>query len=396
MQTVLLPIIGQRVERSKRKKPQNHSSGLISSLWEFDQARGARSSFYRWYGTLPEELIERLFDLYMPPNGAVVDLFLGTGSTLGVAKRRNLRAVGIDANPIACAISKLRIDPVHLEAGDFARLRTLILAPPHKPQLIEDFTKRYAYSSRWFDPTNLTSVLNILANTTSLNEKTFKLVMLAIAAVTRDFANINTRCTHHLVYQEKGALPVAEMILERLSLLLVDETSSDEASSPAENQVIALKSACDTELPAREFDLSVLHPPYLGVIHYHNIHRVAMDLLHYADHLNSIANSPFFYENIRNNDLSTDNEAKYHEAMRRTLAETIRITKDNGTIVLIMGDHRFKGRLRHPVTRLTLELEDQGFLLHERFIWMLNNNSGMHVKRKGHYIDHNYVCVFRR
>jgi hypothetical protein len=41
-------------------------------------------------------------------------------------------------------------------------------------------------------------------------------------------------------------------------------------------------------------------------------------------------------------------------------------------------------------------MENHGHLLEEVFIWVLQNNAGMHIQRKGNYIDHNYILVFHR
>ena len=41
-------------------------------------------------------------------------------------------------------------------------------------------------------------------------------------------------------------------------------------------------------------------------------------------------------------------------------------------------------------------MEGNGFGLEENFIWLLQNNGGMHVLRRGNFIDHNYIAVFRR
>jgi hypothetical protein len=67
-----------------------------------------------------------------------------------------------------------------------------------------------------------------------------------------------------------------------------------------------------------------------------------------------------------------------------------------GRAVVIMGDARHKGLLRHPFTRVVDLMESRKFDLEENFIWILQNNGGMHVLRRGHHIDHNYILVFRR
>jgi hypothetical protein len=72
------------------------------------------------------------------------------------------------------------------------------------------------------------------------------------------------------------------------------------------------------------------------------------------------------------------------------------VMDEGGRAAVIMGDARHKSLLRHPFTRMIDLMESTKFALEENFIWILQNNGGMHVLRRGHHIDHNYILVFRR
>lgn len=58
----------------------------------------------------PEGLIEPMLRYSCPPGGVVLDPFAGSGTTLVVAKRLGLRAVGVEVNPeyVAAAVGRLR------------------------------------------------------------------------------------------------------------------------------------------------------------------------------------------------------------------------------------------------------------------------------------------------
>jgi hypothetical protein len=146
-------------------------------------------------------------------------------------------------------------------------------------------------------------------------------------------------------------------------------------------------------------DLAIIHPPYLGVIHYHLIHRLSTDLLDIANRIwspESIKQYDFAYSKLRGSDVSTDSSDKYNNFVKGIAAKMSELIAPNGRCVIIIGDQRHKGHLRHPFTDFILQFEAKGFLLEENFIWILQNNSGMHILRRGHFIDHNYILVFHK
>ena len=58
----------------------------------------------------PEELASRVIRLFSPKNGAVLDPFVGSGTTVAVAKSLGRNWLGIDSNPKYAQIAQKRID----------------------------------------------------------------------------------------------------------------------------------------------------------------------------------------------------------------------------------------------------------------------------------------------
>lgn len=61
------------------------------------------------FATSPEELVKRCILAGCPENGTVLDLFLGSGTTLKVAKKLNRNGIGIELNQEYIQIAKKRI-----------------------------------------------------------------------------------------------------------------------------------------------------------------------------------------------------------------------------------------------------------------------------------------------
>ena len=57
----------------------------------------------------PLEIIERMLKASCPPDGVVLDLFMGSGTTALAAKRCGRRFVGFELNPDYCDIIRARL-----------------------------------------------------------------------------------------------------------------------------------------------------------------------------------------------------------------------------------------------------------------------------------------------
>lgn len=93
-------------------------SPLASTLemvdWSFpNRGRGLEiESLHPYPAKFIEEIPGALLDVISPPpNTAVLDPFCGSGTTLLAAQRRGLPSIGVDLNPVACLISRVKTSP---------------------------------------------------------------------------------------------------------------------------------------------------------------------------------------------------------------------------------------------------------------------------------------------
>lgn len=63
------------------------------------------------FAVFPEELVKQCLVAGCPPNGTVLDIFLGSGTTAYVALKYNRKFVGIELSPEYIEIAKKRIEP---------------------------------------------------------------------------------------------------------------------------------------------------------------------------------------------------------------------------------------------------------------------------------------------
>lgn len=97
---------------------------LISSLQDRNSVRGpvrennklrpedrAAHDWYRFVLSFPPHLVRQyLHRFQVDGNKCVLDPFCGTGTTLVECKKQGIRSVGIEANPVACFASRVKVD----------------------------------------------------------------------------------------------------------------------------------------------------------------------------------------------------------------------------------------------------------------------------------------------
>lgn len=375
--------------------------GYISSIWSFPDL--GVSQLYRWYGTLPRGLVERLLSLYAAgSNARVLDPFMGVGTTLDIAADAHLHATGIDGNPLACLVAEARLGGVPpraalLEAtnGVYRKLRSgQQPAGAHGLGVLAS-DNRYTYTRKWFLEDSLNAVLELFLEIADIDDiQIQRLLFVAAAQTVREVACVDARCTHHLVTKRKPFIDPLPLWQKRLL-----DSLGAVRSVPADPALVSVTQGSALAL-TREYvsaDFALIHPPYLGRINYHLLHRLATDILDITKRAKSPATLikyDFDYASIKKADVSTDSSQRY-QAFVESLASVMRpIIAPGGRCAVVIGDQRHKGHLRHPFTEFVRSFEDCGFALEENFIWILQNTGGRHVLRRGHFIDHNYILVF--
>ena len=374
-----------------------------SSIWSFTGSGG--NQLYRWYGTLPRPLVDRLLALYAPKPARVLDLFMGLGTTLAAAADAGLAATGVDVNPLACLTAEAQLFgvpsvPAVLRGADaLVNSRNEAAGPPPEGGRAWDellAQPRYAYARKWFREDTLNALLGLLFQIAETKDKRVqRLQFVAAAQVVREVASVDPRCTHHLVTKKKPFVDPFLAWRER-----VREIAAAVRTEPADPRrtTVAQGSALRFPIADDSADFLLIHPPYLGVIHYHLIHRLAtdlFDLVRAARSPASLRKYEFGYAAIKEADVSTDDTDRYRRFVRDLAGVARRVVAPGGRCVVVIGDQRHRGHLRHPFTDFITAFEEDGFTLEENFIWVLQNNGGMHVLRRGHYIDHNYILVFQ-
>lgn len=235
---------------------------------------------------IPDALITRLSS----PGDTVTDIFCGSGTTLVEALRLDRNAVGIDANPLACLISKAKTtrfepgDEQHLvsivrRAYDLAGLISLradeglFHAGPFVSEARRPIHKALSF---WFEPSVVEELAEVLSWSVELPTETSRTV--ALAAFSSIVVSVSRQDSDTRYVRREKKVPPGE-VLRRFARSLKDATSAVAEFTNVVGQRL-LCTIYNTDVLTGpnigHVDLVVCSPPYPNAYSYHLYHMTRM------------------------------------------------------------------------------------------------------------------------
>jgi len=103
-----------------------HREKIHDSSWNYasENTKGLSHGFHAYPAMMIPQVAGRLLDLYAPSGAVVLDPFCGSGSVSVESFTRNFHSYGIDINPLARLLSKVKTTP---KDGRLSQ------TPQHKP-----------------------------------------------------------------------------------------------------------------------------------------------------------------------------------------------------------------------------------------------------------------------
>lgn len=225
------------------------------------------------------QIAQRLIERYTPEKGRVLDPFCGSGTTLVEARLADRDSVGIDINPLAVLLSKVKSCPIDFGQSDFdvarflstveekhadARRHDRLPEPPKEilPNLLHWFKEPVTRDLEFlfemiteFKNVDIRDFFNIILSDTVFRTSNIDLRASRFIRILhkKELADFSPNVLKH--FRKKTLDSVARMTqyVRRLTEVAVDE-----------NRHVAVRKADARSLPfgKDEFDAAVTSPPY--------------------------------------------------------------------------------------------------------------------------------------
>ena len=362
------------------------TNNFISSVWDFPDIGSTESGylthdFLRWYGKLIPQLVSRLLEMYSEEGDLVLANFSGSGTVALEAHLSNRNAIGIDANPLALLLSRVKSSPAKIDAAIVMEFLDFNRPLKTSKNYFED-----EFLQKWFTQDAYESLDTYFqASQKIVDDKLRDTVTIAIAAIVKRVSRVDSRCVNHIVVDKnKKNIDVKKALNDKLKDISKDVESLLQKKSKS-SVIIKAGDARKIDLESNSVDFIISHPPYLGAIDYTNIMQLENVILGNDN------------KEIDGRDISTTSMKNYLLSMQLVFDEMYRVTKPGKHIAIIIGDNRKNGNIQPTFSYFIQDATNRlGLELKDIFIWITKGKAGMNVARRGNYIDHNYILIFKK
>ncbi|MGC9781341.1 MAG: hypothetical protein HZR80_19020 [Candidatus Heimdallarchaeota archaeon] len=322
--------------------------------WEFpkENTQYLTHSFHqypaRFIPQIPKVLIENL----TKKEDTVLDPFCGCGTTLVESQLNERNAIGIDLNPLACLISKVKTTPldeqklVDLWKSLKVEINNEIMKSKNS-SLVSFLNQKMDYDDR--NKINLEIVLPNRRKSAKFTEEITKEILIIRDTINdisdkefRDFLNIGLSATIYSCFDSRSKKfdfwRTFERRIEHMSNLIINYNNSQLTKTSYKPEVRIFNDDArryPEEISRESVDLVITSPTYVNVFDYYRIHIYNLIFLELE------------YENFRQKEMGAHRRHKenrfrllteYLADMYRAIQEMNKATKTNGHICIIIGD----------------------------------------------------------
>jgi hypothetical protein len=265
------------------------ASGVAALDWECATAdtRYLTHEIHRYSSKYIPQIARQAIELLTDPGELVLDPMVGSGTTLVEAWLTGRRGIGIDLNPLAVRIARVktrRVDPTSLDKA-VAALMSVIdsLAARHAGQLqmqatplfdaavgaaMKDSRRLDPWFVKWFQPHVLNDLLILDHAIRQIEDGRVRDVAhIALSDILRRSSNAHSGYPNVMFDRKAPRKPQPGPIFAR-TLQTYAGLVRNLAPLPTSEPIVELRDARRTGVPNASVDAIVSHPPYIGSVPY--------------------------------------------------------------------------------------------------------------------------------
>lgn len=339
--------------------------------WAFESVRSTEQwthGYHRYPAKFLPDVVRKIIEEYAKGSNLIADLFAGCGTTLVEAKIHGISSVGVDINPVAQLITKVKTTPLAPDALQQAYTALVNLFDKYNESDYEDI-KKHERIDYWFTPSQKAKIA-------FLYDKVFH---LEVDDDTKDFFYV---CISHILkncswWLQSGTKPQRDMEKEPEDpfnefkrhcnkMIGWNEKFYNELSKigylgiPCE---IYLGDARHTSITSESIDAIITSPPYVTSYEYADIHQLTAYWMEYISDIHEFrkkfigssysGNDSLIVPNSKQaqkivNDLSENSKhiardvAQYFNDMQEVAKEMARMLAPNGYACIVIGNTTIK------------------------------------------------------
>lgn len=369
---------------------------FLDADWDFPASPRRLGDIHPYPARFIPELPALALDC-LSPNGPVLDPFCGSGTTLVEALRRGQQAIGVDLNPIACLMS--RVKTTRWEGADESVVESHVCslvahAAAGDRSVLDELAFEIPRLSHWFEPWAQKLLAGAVTYVRRLDpsDPWRDRLALAVSASTVRISKQDSDTRYAAVEKSMGpelALRVLEDALRRIAAWLRTNASEVESHAPRVVEADARR----IPLPDGVAAAAVFSPPYPNAYEYWLYHKYRMYWLGFDPvqvRGSEIGARPFY---SGSGTLTADD---FRREMSEVFSEVHRLLQPGGAAVVVVGDSIIRGESIDNSDVLKSAADTAGFdLLASRFR-LIRKTSTSFNRQHSRARDGEHVLLFSR
>lgn len=317
---------------------------FASADWSFTSRRGD-GEFHPYPARYIPQLPDQVLDLTEVRSGTVLDPFCGSGTTLEVARKRGLPSIGVDINPIACLISRVRSSS--WVDGDERHLRShlagLRAAAAGATSIGDEFTE-IPRLDHWFPDYAQIALSGAVryARGIPTDDPWHDRVAAAISAATVRVSRQDSDTRYAAIDKAGDQITVAEALVRSLVKTGAWLERNASGYDPQATSLVLNRDARDlSPIDDESVSLACFSPPYPNAYEYWLYHKYRMYWLGFdaiSVRESEIGARPHY---SKKNGLT---EHDFADQMEEILREVQRVLRPGSRAVVVIGDSVIGGR----------------------------------------------------
>lgn len=342
------------------------------------------------------DLAIEYIEKYSTKNNIIYDPFIGSGTSLLAAKYTGRNGYGTDINHIAILISKFK-------STNFSKdnLKNLYY---YVEKLKQDFNSSidgvelnsYPSIEHWFCKDAI-QVLSYIKNSFSLVEDENELIFIktVFSSIINSVSNQESDTRYAAIVKPRlnKEYIFTTFIKKFLSTLKLIESTIFETESTLFLKPMLLDSnLCDTQIPSGSVDLIITSPPYPNTYDYYLYHKHRMNWLDFdvKYSMEKEIGSRREFSSLKHPKEKFDND------MLSILTHCDKVLKENGYVVLVMGDGKIQGEIYEAKENLSNICSMIGWQLIDYSYTWLDQTSRSFQKSYRTKGKKEHILVFRK
>jgi hypothetical protein len=375
---------------------------LYTLDWELKDAdtRYYTHGYHPYSAKYIPQIPNRLISNFTEKNDLVLDTFMGSGTTLVESKVLGRNAIGIDVNPLACLISKVKTTTIQKSAWveiskmlmflkeDILDIRgnTTTFYDGEKRATIDNSISKTLHPNipKWYHQNVIHELLTIKSRIDTVENKNVKdFLLVSFSSILRSVSNATTGFGNLMINRQ--ALPKTR-IYEKFVLVVRDMLKSmsefNKGATNSEIRIINHDSRKIEFIDDETIDFICTHPPYMAAVPYAEYQKLSLWWLGFSQY-------ELDKRLIGGRRSRTDTPDRFFHDINMALIEMKRVLRKKKYCCIIIGNPVYNGKVWKLNDFIKKDATDIGFIL------IMEINRGKYRSTMGK-MKEEFILIFRK